>query len=128
MPVLKNSDGAAGNVKTRCAAQSDMVVKSERGRRRYVFFRVPEGTRRDDLTAMVGGRVPSMKVITCQDGEAVVRCLPSERDALVEALTRGEGFESVRTSGTLKTLRDGYPSLRVPQRRRKRVGNTDGQT
>lgn len=95
-----------------------MVVKSERGRRRYIFFRVPEDVRRDDLTQMLSG-IASVKVITCTGGEAVVRCSPADRPLVTETLGSREGFGSVRTSGTLRTLRDRYPSLRVPQKRRR---------
>ena len=38
---------------------------------------------------------------------------------VLETLESREGFGSVRTSGTLRTLRDRYPSLRVPQKRRR---------
>lgn len=48
-----------------------MVVKSERGRRRYVFFEVPAGTGRDDVLLALEG-IGSVKVITCTGGEAVV--------------------------------------------------------
>lgn len=83
-----------------------------------MFFTVPEGTRRDDLTAILSG-IASVKVVTCSGGEAVVRCSPADRPRVSEALGSREGFESVRTSGTLRSLRDRYPSLRVPQKRRR---------
>ena len=99
-----------------------MVVKSERGRRRYVFFEVPEGTRRDDVSAALDG-IQSVKVITCAGGEAVVRCSPAERaDVAVRMGSAFDGCRSVRTSGTLRGLRDRYPSLRVPQKRKRRSG------
>ena len=99
-----------------------MVVKSERGRRRYVFFEVPEGTRRDDVSAALDG-IQSVKVVTCAGGEAVVRCSPAERaDVAVRMGSAFDGCRSVRTSGTLRGLRDRYPSLRVPQKRKRRSG------
>lgn len=94
-----------------------MVVKSVRGRRRYVYLRVPPRMRRDDVADALSG-VPSAKVITCHDGDAVVRCSPGDRDAVTGALAELE-CESVACSGTLRTLRDRYPRLRVPQKRRR---------
>ena len=68
-----------------------MVVKSERGR-----------------------------ISTCSDGRAVVRCSPDDREAVTRRMSEGfDGCRSVRTSGTLRGLRDRYPSLKVPQKRRR---------
>lgn len=94
-----------------------MVVKSERGRRRYVYLRVPAGTRRDALAEMLSD-IASVKVITCSSGDAVVRCAPADRGSVVSKV-EAKGGESVLTSGTLRTLRDRYPALRVPQRRKR---------
>lgn len=110
----------AGNDYMPCATRNGMVVKSVRGRRRYIYFRIPAGTHRDDLTAMIGDRIASAKVITCHRTDAVVRCLPQDCSALTGLLSGPEnGCESVKTSGTLRTLRDEYPQLRVPQHRKK---------
>ena len=96
-----------------------MVVKSERGRRRYVFFEVPQHVRRDDVSQALEG-IGSVKVITCSDGRAVVRCSPDDREAVTRRMSEGfDGCRSVRTSGTLRGLRDRYPSLKVPQKRRR---------
>lgn len=96
-----------------------MVVKSERGRRRYVFFEVPQPVRRDDISQALEG-IGSVKVITCSDGRAVVRCSPDDREAVTRRMSEGfDGCRSVRTSGTLRGLRDRYPSLKVPQKRRR---------
>lgn len=97
-----------------------MVVKSVRGRRRYVYVRVPEGTRRDDLAGCMSERFDDTKAITCRDGDAVIRCSPRECEAVVDHLiSSGLCTGSVKTSGTLRTLRDEYPQLRVPQKRRR---------
>ena len=96
-----------------------MVVKSERGRRRYVFFEVPQHVRRDDVSQALEG-IGSVKVITCSDGRAVVRCSPDDREAVTRRMSEGfDGCRPVRTSGTLRGLRDRYPSLKVPQKRRR---------
>ena len=100
-----------------------MVVKSVRGRRRYVALRVPGELRRDDLVRALepfSGPIPGLKVITCGDGWAVVRCSPAEVESAISAVTGAfPGSEPVLTSGTLKTLRDRYPELRVPRRRKR---------
>lgn len=103
-----------------CPDGSGMVVKSVRGRRRYIFFRTPIHIRRDDLGSILAEKYPDHKIITCHDGEAVVRCGPSDVPGIVEVLeSQGSEYVSVKTSGTLRTLRDEYPSLRVQRKRRK---------
>lgn len=103
-----------------CATRKSMVVKSARGRRRYIYFRIPAGTHRDDLAAMMGDRIASAKVITCHGTDAVIRCLPQDCIPLSELLSSPDnGCESVKTSGTLRTLRDEYPRLKVPQHRKR---------
>ncbi len=100
-----------------------MVVKSVRGRRRYISFEVPSGTTREDLAEAVEraeARPGSFKVITCKDGKAVVRCSPAERGLVTSALCSiGPGVRSLRTSGTLRTLRDADQDLRVPQKKKR---------
>lgn len=97
-----------------------MTVKSERGRRRYTAFEVPEGTDRRAAEAAVSG-VPSAKVITCGGGYAVVRSLPSERGILEEGMSSGvPGSRAFDCSGTLRALRERHPQLSSPRRRRRR--------
>lgn len=98
-----------------------MVVKSVRGRRRYTAFDVPrEADRRSAESALE--HVGSAKVITCGGGKAVVRSLPSERDAVEEALSsRFPGARPYDCSGTLRALRTRHPELAAPRRRRKRA-------
>ncbi len=100
-----------------------MTVKSVRGRRRYISFEVPEGTVRDGIVSALENAdppIPGAKAITCGKGKAVVRCSPSEREATVSAITAAfEGSKSLRTSGTLRALRDRDPGLRVPRKKKK---------
>lgn len=99
-----------------------MVVKSERGRRRYIVFSAPESATRADVEAVVEAispRPPMLKTITCSKGLAVVRVGPEGRDALCDAMG-GHGYTSLMTSGTLRTIRDRYPDTRVPQKRKRR--------
>ena len=101
-----------------------MVVKSVRGRRRYISFQVPAGTTRDAISAAVDAADPrpeSFKAITCSGGKAVVRCSPSDRDAVVGIVcSLGPEARSLKASGTLRTLRDSDPDLRVPRRKKRR--------
>ena len=98
-------------------------MKSVRGRRRYIALQVPADLRRDDLVGALSGRseqIPGLKVITCGGGWAVVRCSPDEvEDAISAVKAAYPGSESLLTSGTIKTLRDRYPELKVPRRRKR---------
>ena len=100
-----------------------MTVKSVRGRRRYISFEVPAGTDRDGILSALGKADPplgSAKAITCAGGKAVVRCSPAEKEAVISAVTSHlEGSKSLRTSGTLRTLRDLDPALRVRQKKKR---------
>ncbi len=101
-----------------------MVVKSVRGRRRYVSFAVPFETSREDVLAVLSAidpPVPDFKAITCKGGKAVVRCPPAYREAVAEAMSRSiPGARSLRTSGTLRALRSADPDLKAPGRRKRR--------
>ena len=103
---------------------ADMVVKSVRGRRRYISFEVPAETTRNDILAAFESADPrpgSFKAVTCSKGKAVVRCSPAEREAVAAVMrSMGPGVRSLRTSGTLRTLRDADPDLRVPQKKKRR--------
>ena len=98
-------------------------MKSVRGRRRYIALQVPADLRRDDLVGALSGcseQIPGLKVITCGGGWAVVRCSPAEvEDAIAAVKGAYPGSESLLTSGTIKTLRDRYPELKVPRRRKR---------
>ncbi|MBQ7404979.1 MAG: hypothetical protein IJV90_00995 [Candidatus Methanomethylophilaceae archaeon] len=100
-----------------------MVVKSIRGRRRYLACTVPSGTNRDEVIALFeesASEIPQLKVITSFKGEAVIRCSPGHEETVVEVLrSRWPESESVLSSGTLRALRDKRPELKV-QRRHKR--------
>ena len=101
-----------------------MVVKSKRGRRRYVAFTVDPSLTRENLAgklkAFCGDSAP--KVIQCAEGWCILRCTPGNRDDTVSMMSRIDPeSRSLRTSGTLITLRRRYPRLmetRPPARRR----------
>ncbi len=100
-----------------------MVVKSVRGRRRYISFEVPSGTTRETIIEAIESAEPrpeSFKAITCSNGKAVVRCSPADREAVTAIVcSLGPETRSLRTSGTLRTLRDADPELRVPQKKKR---------
>ena len=101
-----------------------MVVKSKRGRRRYVAFTVDPAMTAESLSgklrAFGGDKVP--KVIQCAEGWCILRCAPEDRERAVGLMAQADpGSRSLRTSGTLITLRKRYPRLmetRPPSRRK----------
>lgn len=96
-----------------------MTVKSVRGRRRYTSLEVPSSTDRRAAESAVRD-IPSAKVITCSGGLAVIRSLPKDREALVEAMAEAfPGSRSLDCSGTLRALRTRDPRLIAPRRRVK---------
>ena len=100
-----------------------MVVKSVRGRRRYIVFTVPaEAGRATVLEALsdLAEAMPDLRVITSFEGKAVVRCSPSEIDTVTAKMKATfEGSESLITSGTLRKVREVYPELKVPQKKKR---------
>ena len=100
-----------------------MVVKSKRGRRRYVAFTVDPSFTKEGmagkLRAFCGDSAP--KVIQCAEGWCILRCRPEDRDETISLISRIDPeSKSLRTSGTLITLRRRYPRLmetRPPARR-----------
>ncbi len=98
-----------------------MVVKSVRGRRRYTAFEVPPGTLREDVESVLkSSGIEDFKVITCSGGYAVVRTPPRGCAGLRDAMAMLDpGVRSLKTSGTLRTLRDRFPFLRVRQKRKR---------
>ena len=101
-----------------------MVVKSKRGRRRYIAFTVDPELTKDSLIARLRridqDRTPH--VIQCAEGWCIVRCSPNEREPTISIMTTADPTsKSLRTSGTVITLRQRYPELmrlRPPPKRR----------
>ncbi|MDD1767377.1 MAG: hypothetical protein LUQ27_02255 [Methanomassiliicoccales archaeon] len=107
-----------------------MVVKDRRGRRRYIAFRVhsdspvsTEGLLRalDEESRRSGTKTP--KLIEFDGTFGIVRCSNLDKEKTVEVLTRLDSIagarvrmETLRTSGTLLTLREKY----APRRRERR--------
>jgi hypothetical protein len=94
-----------------------VVVKSKRGRRRYVLFAVSPDITKQSLINRIknasAGKEPPY-VVQCVSGKAIIRCAPDERDDLISLVERADRTsESLLTSGTLRTIREAYPELKV---------------
>ena len=100
-----------------------MVVKSVRGRRRYVAFKVDAELTREalisKLCALKGDDAPY--VVQCAEGWAVIRSTPDDVCNDIDTLRLAdESAVPIKTSGTLRTLRDKYEVLKrtkVPARK-----------
>ena len=103
--------------------RQSMVVKSVRGRRRYIVFTVPADAGRNevlDALSELTAEMPDLRVITSFGGKAVVRCSPAEIEAVRAAMSGAfPGSESLITSGTLRKVRETYPELKVPQKKKR---------
>jgi RNase P/RNase MRP subunit POP5 len=92
-----------------------MVVKSKRGRRRYIAIRVRGDGRMTDeglLSALNSSLYRSgvrYKVIQFDGREGIVRVGGIDRDRAQKALEElaGDALVTLRISGTLRTLREG---------------------
>lgn len=92
-------------------------MKSKRGRRRYIVFEVGPEVDGEILSRAVFGLGPQIKVISCIEGMAVIRCTPIDMERVaVTVVSSFPGSKSVRTSGTLRSLRDRYSSLEKERR------------
>ena len=89
-----------------------MAVKEKRGRRRYIAFTADRSLTRDTLIRMLKAHPNAPYVVQCSEGWGIVRCSPEDIDAAVSAMRLADPSSvSLRTSGTLATLRDRYPEL-----------------
>lgn len=88
-----------------------MTVKCERGRRRYILFEVTEDVDRHAIIRVMPD-LPQLRIIYCGEGMAVVRCTPEGREKAISAVESNfPGSRSLKTSGTLKSLREHYGPL-----------------
>ena len=100
-----------------------MVVKSERGRRRYIAFTVDEGLTAEALSGKLKAFRPDSapKVIQCAQGWCILRCSPQECEGTIDLMSQlYPGSKSLKTSGTLITLRRRYPVLQATRPPAKR--------
>ena len=116
-----------------------MVVKDKRGRRRYVAFEIVphEAVSTEGIVQVLaaefsrrGLRAP--KLIQYGKGFGIVRCSNEElartKEILNAVIERPEARSStIKTSGTLRTLRDSIPILAAERpERRDRQGSSRG--
>jgi RNase P/RNase MRP subunit POP5 len=93
-----------------------MVVKSKRGRRRYIAFSVSPELRKEALIRGLRQVDPDNPpyIIQLAGGKAVVRCSPDKREGTILAVSQTDPSSvSLLTSGTLRTIRDAYPELKI---------------
>ncbi|NLK25454.1 MAG: hypothetical protein GX307_02630 [Euryarchaeota archaeon] len=92
-----------------------MVVKSKRGRRRYIAFTTSSHSREDllrtiDSTLREAG-IPSYKLIQYNGEKGIIRVGGEYQSRAVEALNRSRAdpsFSTLAVSGTLRTLRERF--------------------
>ena len=100
-----------------------MTVKSKRGRRRYIVFRVGADVDRISLARATFRPGHHVKVISCDERMAVIRCSPEDRSWVSDTVVSSfPGSEPLRTSGTLKSLRERYGSLKKEPRPPRTAG------
>ena len=102
-----------------------MVVKSKRGRRRYIALRAREEKGISE-EAFLGALNSSLrrsgiryKVIQFDGREGIVRVSGADRDRALGILNEAAGstLATLRVSGTLKTLRNYVLSRKTPEAR-----------
>jgi len=95
---------------------NELVVKSERGRRRYIVFEVSPNITKESLirtTNSICKNEESLYIIQCNSSRAIIRCSPDQIGRSIEIMNIADSYSrSILMSGTLKTLRDRYPELK----------------
>ncbi|TQS81190.1 hypothetical protein [Candidatus Methanomassiliicoccus intestinalis] len=89
-----------------------MVVKSKRGRRRYIVFETTEKISEDELLCSLrsyseNAGIPVPKVIQFNGNKGIVRVNGTNIDK-ARALMNNKDFKTLLTSGTLLTIRERY--------------------
>ena len=94
--------------------QIEMVVKSKRGRKRYVAFTVnPELTKDKAVSDLRTLCDDPPYVIQCAEGWMIIRCSPYDSEEAIRLVKAADPSSvSLKTSGTLATLRKAYPELK----------------
>jgi RNase P/RNase MRP subunit POP5 len=96
-----------------------MVVKSKRGRRRYIAFSTsPDVTKESLIRGFRSIAADPPYIVQCASGMAILRCSPDKREETASVMSLADPSSvPLRTSGTLRTLRDEYPILKTPKRK-----------
>lgn len=89
-----------------------MVVKSKRGRRRYIAFETTKKMSDDQLLCSLrscfeGAGISVPKIIQFNGNRGIVRVNGTNVDK-ARALMNNENFKTLLTSGTLLTIRERY--------------------
>ena len=88
------------------------------------MFTVPEGAGRNEVLDALSDlteTMPELRVITSFGGKAIVRCGPNEIDTVKQKMSEAyPNTETLITSGTLRKVREIYPELKVPQKKKRR--------
>jgi RNase P/RNase MRP subunit POP5 len=89
-----------------------VTVKAKRGRRRYVAFRVADGLTHEEgvqaLHRLHQAGIGGLKVIQYEAGKGIIRCGEPEKDRTIAAMRALAIIVPLRTSGTLRTLREEF--------------------
>jgi len=116
-----------------------MVVKSRRGRRRYVAFEVrpPGSITFDEIAKAIESEERKgglrLKLIEYRASKGIVRCLGPDTRRAKEFLAAlgceetGCAVKTVRTSGTLLALREALGLPKPPPRRRPEKAPSQGK-
>lgn len=96
-----------------------MVVKQERGRRRYVVFSFEREFSKEGLISELRKKFPENTpyVIQTAGKLGIIRCAPKETEKIIENVKSAiPGSDSKTTSGTLAAVRKKYPSLKISKK------------
>ena len=97
-----------------------MVVKSKRGRTRYIAFSVSPDQRKESLVKSFRSVSANYSpyIIQCTSGKAVIRCSPADREEVVRIMSAADPASvPLMTSGTLRKIRKEYPELKSAKKR-----------
>jgi hypothetical protein len=95
--------------------ESVMVVKSKRGRQRYIVFDVSGDMTKELLIKRFRSASPQSQpyIVLCTAGKAVIRCHQKQKEETIRLLSQVDPFSaSLMTSGTLLKIRRTYPELK----------------
>ncbi|MCL2891066.1 MAG: hypothetical protein FWF40_04145 [Methanomassiliicoccaceae archaeon] len=89
-----------------------MTVKEKRGRRRYIAFVTADLTKEAMISRLRKVCNEPPYVIQCSEGRMIVRCAPPDIEETIRLVKLADPLSSsLKTSGTLATLRSAYPEL-----------------
>ena len=78
-----------------------MVVKDRIGRKRYILFST-KGQKKAEIIKAIGNKT---YLVFYNKKYGIVRCKHTEKDSTIKFLS-SIGFKTLKTSGTIKTLKE----------------------